>query len=417
MDISIFVDIGFVVIIAIFAIVGLVRGFSKSLISILGSVGSIVIAALVAVPFANLINSWFGANAYFGHLISGAFSDPGYSVVYTMGLSAGEAINAAGVIQGGWLHNLVYQYVFAKSGVAEGGTLGGTIGASLGSLVVIIMAAVIAWIVIRIILWIVQRFLYKVTAFTIFGGLDKILGFVFGGAEGFVFMGVLCVVASGLTLVHPAIDRAITPVLQDTKIVSMVYAPIDQWTQDNLGKQIQDIANKLFKVDTNGTKQKTIQYFRDEMPLAQEVYVDRNIIYVLNKADTAGAIDTAAVAAGDLDSCSYYINYDITDIGGERNMAWNVLAGMNGTGFNLVINMDAVGSDGVTPLSDELLTYILTQNSYLKEYYDDGVDTVYFRTAYSADGIDPSSPLTASQFYIKYDTPDELNYILGFVNI
>lgn len=246
MSVAIIIDIVFVALVIILAIVGLVRGFAQSALSLIGSFVSIVLAILVAKPFAALINAIFGANNFFGEKIAEMFYgfNDAFGAVQAGGLSATEAYNAASSAKGG-IFDFLYKYIFADNGVAAGGTLGGSIGDVLGPLATIVLAAIIAFILIRIIVAILSSLMKRLTQFSIIGGIDKVLGFVFGAAKGLLITAVICVAMSALTIVFPSIGNSVQPVINETKIVKIVYNKTDELTRDYLGNKLRDFANSI----------------------------------------------------------------------------------------------------------------------------------------------------------------------------
>jgi len=404
MSISIIVDIAFIIIIAIFAIVGLVRGFAKSLIKFIARVGSVALAILVASPFATIINSIFGANKFFGGIIGNIFNGfgSGFSTAYEFGLGAQDAIKEATAAKPGGILEFIYHAVFYSSGVPSGGTIGGTIGSVLGSVVTIIIAAVVAYIIIRLVVYAIQRFLYKVVNFTIFGGLDKILGFVLGGAQALVIIAFGFVILSGLTLTIPAVDQNVTPVMENTVVVNKVYAWVDKQTEDYVGAQLQTIANNLFKNQNKDAKQKTIQYFANNISKAKSVYVTENKVFVLETDGVINQTDDSSAYA----TSTYFVNYSPDTP--EQDEVLSALMGAGGTSFELIFDTSAG-----TTLQDGLLTYMIQSSDKVKEIYI-AADAVYFRTATSIAGINPDDAGTltgTTQFYIVYSDPDFVTQI------
>ena len=70
MSISGIVDIIFVAVLIILAVIGLTKGFLKSAISMVGSLASMVIAYFAASPLGSLIDKIFKSTSFFANKIS-----------------------------------------------------------------------------------------------------------------------------------------------------------------------------------------------------------------------------------------------------------------------------------------------------------------------------------------------------------
>ena len=298
MSIAVIIDIVVVALIAIMAIIGLVRGFAQSALSLIGSFVSIVLAVLIAKPFGALINAIFGANKFFSEKIAEVFF--GFSDVFSTPLgadmTAAEAQSAASTAKGG-IFDFLYKYIFAEHGVAAGSTLGGAIGDVVGPLATIVLAAIIAFILIRIIVAILSGFMKRLTEFRIIGGIDKVLGFIFGAAKAVVFVVFVSAMMSALTVVFPSINNVIRPILDDTKITKVVYEKTDELTRDYLGNKLKDLANSILgDKTTEGEDDDTSGKLNKALPFASSTYSNTTPTLVLgNKSNTL------------IDICNYYL--------------------------------------------------------------------------------------------------------------
>jgi uncharacterized membrane protein required for colicin V production len=250
----IIIDIVFVAVVVILAIVGLVKGFAKSLISMVGNLAAIVIAILIARPFADLINMITGADGFFGGLIKDVFVgfNEGFNTIavtispsgmVSPELAQSMALDLHG--RGNIFFEILYRMIFTSEFPSGTISLGDIIGGVIGGLVVIIIAAVLAFILLKIALFIIERVAKKLTEFSIIGGIDKVLGFVFGAVKGLLFVSIAFALTSALTLVFPAIDNALNPVLSKTTVTEKYYKWIDDITKDYLGNQLKQISDNI----------------------------------------------------------------------------------------------------------------------------------------------------------------------------
>lgn len=242
MSISGIIDIVFVAVLIILAIVGLSKGFLKSAISMVGSLASLLLAFLCAQPLGSLIDKIFKSTSFFATKISNWL----YSISEFFSITRnGESFSAiAGEMSGSGVDGALQRIVRAVLGtgiVPEGQSVGSVMGRSLGALITTVIGFIVAFILIRIILKVLEHLSSKITKVRIFGAIDKILGFVFGLAKGLLYIGAAFVVMSILSYIKP-IDNKITPIMDQTKVAQKYYDWVDFETQKFLN-------DKFFKKD------------------------------------------------------------------------------------------------------------------------------------------------------------------------
>ena len=64
------VDIAIIVIILVYAILGLSRGFLKSLLRFFGTIATLALSILLSKPVSGLFEQWFGLNSKLGEFMS-----------------------------------------------------------------------------------------------------------------------------------------------------------------------------------------------------------------------------------------------------------------------------------------------------------------------------------------------------------
>ena len=129
-------------------------------------------------------------------------------------------------------------------------TIGSVIGSSMGHICVVIISGILVFIVLKIIVFLLTKFFDNLTKTKIIGGLDKILGLVLGLLKGALIIGVVNLIAVGLSLI-PTVNKVITPVIQDhTNVERFVYNTTDKLfgkyviEGDGLQNWVEDLWNK-----------------------------------------------------------------------------------------------------------------------------------------------------------------------------
>lgn len=247
MTLAIIIDIVFILLIVVVAIIGLFRGFAKSLISMVGTFGSLVLAILAAKPLASLIDKIFKATNFFAGKISAAFYklDAAYFqdalVEAKSGATIAEELGAHGV---GTPVRLLVKTTMKNQTVEVGESIGGVIGSILGKLITLIIAVVVAFILIRIILFIISKIFDRLGDFAIIGGVDKTLGFVLGAAKGLLYCAMAFGIVSLLTFI-PSVNNFVNKVTADSKVAGPAYKYVDEWTQDFTADSLQKLVDKI----------------------------------------------------------------------------------------------------------------------------------------------------------------------------
>lgn len=247
MTLAIIIDIVFILLIVVVAIIGLFRGFAKSLISMVGTFGSLVLAILAAKPLASLIDKIFKASNFFAGKISTSFYklDAGYFqdvlVESKSGAVIAEELGAHGVSSP---VRLLVKTTMKNQTVEAGESIGGVIGSILGKLITLVIAVVVAFILIRLILFIISKIFDKLGSFAIIGGVDKTLGFVLGAAKGLLYCAMAFAIVSLLTFI-PAVNNFVNKVSTDSKVAGPAYKYVDEWTQDFTADSLQKLVDKI----------------------------------------------------------------------------------------------------------------------------------------------------------------------------
>jgi uncharacterized membrane protein required for colicin V production len=203
------VDIVFIVLIAIFAIIGLSKGLFESILGIFSSILSVAIAIAVSGPVSGFLNSTVHANEFFANL-----------------LVKWEWITAEGKV------------IFGKLYTVE----------QIGNTVSIIVAVVAVWLLIKLAIALLSKLFDNATSSnSALSGLNRVLGLVFGAAKGFLIGVVVLGLASVLSLA--GINNVKTTIEKESKFTNFVYGYVSDWVYTAVEDRIDDILGKG-KLDT-----------------------------------------------------------------------------------------------------------------------------------------------------------------------
>ena len=199
------IDIVFIAIILIFAIVGLVKGLFDSILSLCASVASVFLSFWAGKPVAAFLNRIVDVNGFF---VKGLTS---------IGVTDTSVPN----------YNLD----------------------QLATICTIALSMVVVFILIKVAVWLLAKLFDSVSASsTAISGLNRLFGLVFGAVQGFAIVLVCLGVTSIVSMVGP-LDAKINTFLEPSKLTRGTYNYVDEWVQDELSDRIEEFVQDLSKTD------------------------------------------------------------------------------------------------------------------------------------------------------------------------
>ncbi len=199
------IDIVFIAVILIFAIVGLVKGLFDSILSLCASVASVFLSFWAGKPVAAFLNKIVDVNGFF---VKGLTS---------IGVTDTSVPN----------YNLD----------------------QLATICTIALSMVVVFILIKVAVWLLAKLFDSATASsTAISGLNRLFGLVFGAVQGFAIVLVCLGVTSIVSMVGP-LDAKINTFLEPSKLTRGTYNYVDEWVQDELSDKIEEFVQDLSKTD------------------------------------------------------------------------------------------------------------------------------------------------------------------------
>ena len=198
------VDIVFIGLIVIFAIIGLSKGLFESILGIFSSVLSVAVAIAVSGPVSGFINSTVHANEFFAKTLVGWkwISEDGANI-------------------------------FGKVYTVE----------QIGNAVSVIISVVAVWLLIKLAIALLSKLFDNATSSnSALSGLNRVLGLIFGAAKGFIIGVVILGLASLLSIC--GISTVKTTIESNGKFTNFVYGYVNEWVANTLEDRIDDILGK-----------------------------------------------------------------------------------------------------------------------------------------------------------------------------
>jgi len=211
------IDIIFVIFVLIFGIIGIKRGFIKTILGMFTFLVTLFLVVWLAPKIVPVVDGWFHGD------LSAFFARCMHDTVNGFGGAAGsvltEPTNTIALIDGFTGINGVFKAllkVITGNKTLDAGTnVTDYFSGVLGSFILLLIGALVIFIIIRIIIALLGKLFEKVGDNRAFGGIDRLLGFILGIAKGFLYVAVALVLVRLLSFI-PALNKFITDLLANS---------------------------------------------------------------------------------------------------------------------------------------------------------------------------------------------------------
>ena len=207
------IDIIILAVLLVFGIIGMIKGFLNTLISLFSAVASMTVAILCARPVAKFLNSIFGIISGIGGKIAGAIG--GEIIPFQYYAEQGSPINTLDGVglktyletDGLSFQERVYRLFIEDAKtfeVGEGGysaadaNVAQYIGERLAGVISLIIATVVVFILLRIAVLLLAKLFDALTKNRAISGLDRAMGLLFGLLKASI---IICVVLAVFYLI------------------------------------------------------------------------------------------------------------------------------------------------------------------------------------------------------------------------
>ena len=229
--IGIIIDVVIILALVISAIIGLKKGFLKSVLSIFSWGVCLLIAILTAKYVANLINGIYDFSALLGGKISSSLTKMNEFFATPLNTFANkeDIINNLPSNTNGLLKQVI-KAVFSTSSVdmTSTETIGFFVGAVLGDIAMVIISGILVFIVLKIVTFLLSKLIDNITKTKVLGSVNKILGLALGLVKASLIIIIINVVLVGLSLM-PAVNKLTTPLIQEnTHVEKVIYNQTDK---------------------------------------------------------------------------------------------------------------------------------------------------------------------------------------------
>ena len=221
--IGIIIDIVIIALLLILGLIGLKKGFFKSILSFFSFATCLIVAIWSAKYVAGWINGLYDFSNLIGNKISKSLINSNEFFAQSINVyEAGGKDALISAIPGetnGVLKQII-KAVFSSSSVdmTSTNTIGSIVGSSLGNICMIVIAGILVFIVLKIAVSLLTKFFEKMCKTKVIGGMNKIFGLILGLLKGILIVATVNVVLVALTLI-PAVNKTIPKFINNNTFV------------------------------------------------------------------------------------------------------------------------------------------------------------------------------------------------------
>ncbi len=218
-------DIIVISILAVFAIIGFVKGFLNTLLSLFGNLASLAIAIVIVKPCTKFLDGIFHIVNWLGGLIINGVQSAGVLPdLASSTMTPDEVIthlNGTNSLLGKFTSLFVDKNVEAYGVGAT--DLVSTLTNGMGNFAAMVFTVIIMFILIRIAVLVLSKIFDAITKKSALSGLDRVLGTVFGLCKGALVVTVILSIMYTISPIFPQIDGWI----QNSGFTNWLYAYIN----------------------------------------------------------------------------------------------------------------------------------------------------------------------------------------------
>lgn len=219
------IDVTIVAVIVIFALIGLFKGFFKSILSMISTFVVLIASIFLASPCAKLLNKIYNFTGWIAGKLCKSISNMGTFYSDTIhGMSGEELANNIPNSTNGFLKKLISHILKPLSASdVEGSTVANIVSGSFASVIMLVVCAILVFILIKIVVAVATKLFDSISKNRVFGFTNKLFGGVFGACKGVIVLFAFAFTLTILTVI-PKVNNTISPILQDnTKIARKIY--------------------------------------------------------------------------------------------------------------------------------------------------------------------------------------------------
>ena len=246
------IDLILIAFILLIGIVGLVKGFFKSFLSLFGFVGAIIVSVLLREQIADILENLFGIETMLNNFTVEKIGEINSELVNYKTADASSLITMVNGLE----INVILKGIFIKtiSGatIIDPVSVADIVASPIAHYITVAIGVVIATILIKIVVLILNATVGKLAKGKVFGGFNRLFGFIFGIAKGGVYVvALMCIVTVASLL--PSVNNFVKPYIESTTVTKFCYEKVNTVVLEKLsGFSIEDIIGAVESENPGG---------------------------------------------------------------------------------------------------------------------------------------------------------------------
>ena len=239
------IDIVIGVIILVFAIVGICRGFIDYLLKMIGSIGAVLVGFFGANPFASFLDGIFHFTEPLGNVCLNGLSGsvPQDMLDTVLDASTKETFINKLAEDGLSIPESFIKSIVDGASVDAGQTFRYLIATGMGTIFASIIAGIVLFFIVKIIIFFLAK-LFESKENVAISGLNRALGMVVGIAKGVLIIIVAYTILTICCMIFP-IDVTINEWMNQTAIFKSTYAPYSEMVQNFINDKMASFVSNL----------------------------------------------------------------------------------------------------------------------------------------------------------------------------
>lgn len=226
------IDIIFIGLLILFGLVGAVKGFLKTILSLASSLLSFTGAIYLAKPVVALLNNWFSVVTKLGSTLADKF----LPVFTDFSSATGEVIKNEYFDKGGIIKQALSLFIDNSTVYADKTELVNELSSKAASLILIAICTILCWLLIRLAIFLLSKLFDALKKNDrAVNGMDKTLGLILGAVKGFAIIAIVFVIAN-LLQTSPDIASILDKVFNNSVIAKPVYDFVTTFANDYINK-------------------------------------------------------------------------------------------------------------------------------------------------------------------------------------
>lgn len=211
-------DIIVIAVLVLSLLIGLWRGFLRTLLNLFSNLACIVISILLAKPVTNLVKNWFNMigslTTKLANSIQGMFPAEGWPAT---GETVKNSIEGDGISK-----TIVKSFIVNENTYESASSLANEIGSKLAFIILMIIVAIVLFILIKIAIKILAKIFDAITKKSAISGLDRVLGGLVGLIKGCLFVFVVLSILYAMDSL-PFINSWFDPLVNKSGLTLQIY--------------------------------------------------------------------------------------------------------------------------------------------------------------------------------------------------